>query len=300
MHRHPILYSFLFIFLILFFFAGLFGVVFTLSGGGRSGWVPFGEIAVIEIEGPIFDATDIIRELHAYGKNSSIKALVLRIDSPGGAVAPSQEIFEEVKKLRKDKKIVVSMGTVAASGAYYIASAADKIFASPGTITGSIGVIMESMSFQELIKWVRLERRVIKSGQFKDVGSPFREMLPEERAYLQAILDNMYGQFKRAVAENRGFSPAEINRIAEGKIYTGEQALNQKLIDGLGTLYDAIDEAKKLAGLSENARVVWPRGERLPFGSFFFDAMGKNSLEHFVKKYFHGLDMPVWLYSLSL
>ena len=137
MSRHPILYSFLFIFLILFFFVSLFGVLFTLSGGNRTGWIALGDIAVVEIEGPIFDATDIIKELHKYGENKSIKALVLRIDSPGGAVAPSQEIFEEVKKLKKDKKIVVSMGTVAASGAYYISVAADKIFASPGTITGS-------------------------------------------------------------------------------------------------------------------------------------------------------------------
>ncbi|MBI4411299.1 MAG: signal peptide peptidase SppA [Deltaproteobacteria bacterium] len=299
MRRHPILFSFLFIFLILLFFAVLFGVVFTFSGGDRAGWLPFGDIAVVEIEGPIFDSTEIIRELHRYGENDSIKALVLRIDSPGGAVAPSQEIFEEVKKLRKNKKIVVSMGTVAASGAYYIAVAADKIFASPGTITGSIGVIMESMNFQELLKWARLENRVIKSGHFKDVGSPFREMLPEERAYLQAILDNMYAQFKQAVAENRGLSPEQIDLIAEGKIYTGEQAMNQKLIDGFGTLYDALSEAKKLAGLPEDAHVIWPREKRLPFESFLFDSTGKNSLEHFVKKYFHGQDMPVWLYSLS-
>ncbi|MBI2339974.1 MAG: signal peptide peptidase SppA [Deltaproteobacteria bacterium] len=299
MRRHPILLSFLVVFLILFFLAGVFVVVVALTGGDGAKWLPLGDIAIVEIEGPIFDSTDIIKELHRYGENSSIKAVVLRIDSPGGAVAPSQEIFEEVKKLKKTKKVVVSLGTVGASGAYYIACAADKIIASPGTITGSIGVIMESMSFHEVLKWARLENRVIKSGEYKDVGSPFREMLPGERAYLQAILDNMYGQFKNAVAENRGFSQEQIDLIAEGKIYTGEQAMTQKLVDGLGTLYDAIDEAKKLAGLSPDARVIWPRKDKFPFESLLFDSMEKNSLEHFVKKYFHGMDAPVWLYSMN-
>lgn len=300
MRRHPILYSILFVFLSCLFLFFIFVVALLFSTGTTSSILPGGEVAVIVLEGPIFESTEFLKELKRYQKNKSIKAVVLRIDSPGGAVAPSQEIFEEVKKLKQDKKVVVSMGTVAASGGYYIASAADKILASPGTITGSIGVIMESLNFQHFLKWAHLENRVIKSGEYKDAGSPFREMTPVEKAYLQNILDNMYGQFKSAIAEQRGFSGEEMDALANGKIYTGDQAVKNGLIDGVGTLYDAIDEAKKLAGLPEDARVIWPRERRLPFERLFLHSGTKNSLEDFVKKYFHGMDFPVWLYMLNL
>ena len=228
----------------------------------------FGEVAVIKIEGPIFDSIPVLKELRFYQENDAVKALVLRIDSPGGAVAPSQEIFEEVKKFKKDKIVVVSMGTLAASGGYYIASAAHKIVASPGTVTGSIGVIMETMGVGEVLKTLKLESRVIKSGEYKDIGSPLRGVEPKEKAYLQAMLDNMYHQFVEAVSEQRKIPLETMKGLAEGKIYTGQQALEVGLVDQLGTLYDAIDEAKKMAHLSEDAGVIWPREERFPWGPF--------------------------------
>lgn len=300
MKRHPILFSFIFVFFTVAFLGLIFLVVVFLSSGNRGAYLPFGDIAIVKIEGPIFEAIDTLRELERYRKNRSIKAIVIRIDSPGGAVAPSQEIFEEVKKLKKNKKVVVSMGTVAASGAYYIASAADKIFASPGTITGSIGVIMESFGLHELVKWALVESRVIKSGEYKDVGSPFREMTSKEKAYLQDILDNMYQQFKSAISKQRGISMEKMDEIAEGKLYTGEMAVKAGLIDELGTLYDALDEAKKLAGLPEDARIIWPRDERFPYSIFFSTKKWIDSIENFARKYFYGLSFPMWLYHLSL
>lgn len=291
MRRHPILFSFVlisacFLFLILLFFTVSF---FVSDPDSRS----FGgdAVAILPIEGPIFDSLESLKKLERFRKDDSIKAVVLRIDTPGGAVAPSQEIFEEIKKIKSEKKIVVvSMGTLAASGGYYIAVAADKILASPGTITGSIGVIMEDFDLQGLLKLAHLDSRVLKSGKFKDAGSPFRPMTLEERAFLQNVLDNMYAQFKQAVSEQRHIPMEKINELAEGKIYTGEQALALGLIDGLGNLYDAIDMAKKLAGLSSDASVIWPK-TKSSFWSWLADSasteMTKNILETFSKRYFN-------------
>lgn len=300
MKHHPIIFSVIFVSLTIAFLGFVFLAVVFLASDSKSAVFSFGDIAVVKIEGPIFESMDTLRELERYGSNKSIKAIVIRIDSPGGAVAPSQEIFEEVKKLKKDKKVVVSMGTVAASGAYYIASAADKIFASPGTITGSIGVIMESFGLQELARWALVESRIIKSGEYKDAGSPFREMTDKEKAYLQDILNNMYHQFKSAVSKQRGISMEKMDEIAEGKLYTGEMAVKAGLIDGLGTLYDALDEAKKLAGLPKDARIIWPRDEKFPYNIFSSAKKWAGSIDNFTKKYLYGLSFPVWLYHLSL
>ena len=207
MNRHPVIWSLMIVGVVFFFIIGGLTIFLFLSGSHSKGLLDFGEIEVIKIEGPIFDSLHTIKELHRLQKSNSIKAVVLRIDSPGGAVAPSQEIYEEVKKLKAVKKVVVSMGTMAASGGYYIACAADKILAQPGTITGSIGVIMESFGFQNWLEKSQLENRVLKSGMLKDVGSPFRSMTPEEQAYLQSVIDNMYGQFTEAVSQSRNISP---------------------------------------------------------------------------------------------
>ena len=287
MTRHPILFSVIFIGLAMALIVLVFGSILTLSFHNGP-LFSFGNVAVLDIEGAIYDSGDILKDMEKARKDDSVKAVVLRIDSPGGAVAPSQEIFEEVKKIRLKKKVVVSMGTVAASGGYYIASAADRIFASPGTITGSIGVIMESVGVEGLLSWPHLDSRVIKSGEYKDVGSPFRKMKPEEKVYLQSVLDNMYDQFKKAVSEGRGMDSAKVEGLAQGKIYTGEQALAAGLVDEMGTLYDAIDAAKKMAGLSVEAPVIWPREDHFPFNLF--------SSKSFIKNYFHGFDFPVWLY----
>src|SRR3989338_99212 len=219
--KHPILLSFTIVFLVFGFLVGLFAFVIALSRGNISSSFSGGQVAVVKIEGPIFDSGDTIEELEDYFQDDSVKAIVLRIDSPGGAAAPSQEIYEEVRKIKAKKPVVISMGTVAASGGYYIAAAGSEIFANPGTITGSIGVIMESLNFEKLFEWAKLENQVIKSGKFKDVGSPFRKMTAEEKAYLQNILDNMYLQFMKAVADNRGFTPEKMSELAQGKIYTG-------------------------------------------------------------------------------
>lgn len=270
MNKHPILYSLLIIFFIFVVFAGLIFTVFMVTTNDDKGsLLSFGDIAVVKIEGPIMDSTDTIEKFHRLAKNKSIKAVVVRIDSPGGGVAASQEIYEELKKLKPDKKIVVSMGALAASGGYYVAIAGDKILAQPGTVTGSIGVISESFGLQEIVKWAKLERRTFKSGPLKDVGDPFREQNEEDKVLLQGLIDNMYGQFKGVVMKERHFTPEKMDEVGGGRVFTGEQALALGLIDGLGTIYDAIEESKKLAGLPEDARVNWPEEDDDSFG--FFD-----------------------------
>jgi len=219
--------------------------------------LPIGEkVALIKIEGPIIDAKDTIDELKGYVKDPSIKAIVIRIDSPGGAVAPSQEIYEEIKKAVIKKKIIVSMGSIAASGGYYIASPATKIISNPGTLTGSIGVIMEIPNIEGLMNKIGVKTEVIKSGKHKDIASIFRGIKKEEREILQNVLDNVHEQFIKAVAEGRKIHPDDIRKIADGRIFTGEQALKLGLVDQLGNLQDAIDIASKLAGIKGEPIVV--------------------------------------------
>jgi len=219
--------------------------------------IPLGSrLALIRIEGPIIDAKDTIDEIKEYTKDKSIKAIVLRVDSPGGAVAPSQEIYEEVKKAVAKKKVVVSMGSVAASGGYYISAPATKIIANPGTLTGSIGVIMEIPNIEKLMDKIGIRTEVIKSGRHKDIASAFRSMGKEEREILQGVMDNVHEQFIRAVAEGRKMKVEELRKIADGRIFTGEQAKTYGLVDELGTLEDAIKIAADLAGMKEEPEVV--------------------------------------------
>lgn len=223
--------------------------------------IPIGErIAIVRIEGMIMDSKDTIDELKEYVKDPSIKALILRIDSPGGAVAPAQEIYEEVKKAVSKKKVVVSMGTIAASGGYYIASSATKIIANPGTLTGSIGVIMEIPNIEGLMNKLGIKTEVVKSGRHKDIASVFREMKKEEREILQGVLDNVHEQFIKAVAEGRRMHVDDVRKIADGRIFTGEQALKKGLIDELGNLEDAINIAAKLAGIKGEPAIVSKKG----------------------------------------
>lgn len=207
------------------------------------------KVALIRVEGPIFDSKETIEEIKDYVKDSSIKAIVMRIDSPGGAVAPSQEIYEEVRKGVSKKKIVVSMGSVAASGGYYIASPASRIIANPGTLTGSIGVIMEIPNFRGLMDKLGVTTEVVKSGKHKDLASAFRSLGREERKILQDVLDNVHGQFITAVAEGRKMLREDVIKIADGRVFTGEQAMKIGLIDELGNLEDAIMVAAKLSGI---------------------------------------------------
>lgn len=214
------------------------------------------KVGLIRIEGPILDSKSAVDEIKEYTKDSSIKAIILRIDSPGGAVAPSQEIYSEVKKAVAKKKVVVSMGSIAASGGYYIASPATRIVANPGTLTGSIGVIMEIPNIEGLLNKIGIKTEVIKSGKNKDIGSMFRGMKKDERELLQGLMDNVHEQFIRAVAEGRKKKVEDVRKIADGRVFTGEQALSYGLVDELGTLEDTTKVAAKLAGITGEPEVV--------------------------------------------
>ena len=216
------------------------------------------KVAVLPVTGLIADSEATIEQLKKFAKDDSVKAIVLRINSPGGGVGPSQEIYEEVRKLKGKKIVITSMGALAASGGYYIACASDKIFANPGTITGSIGVIMQFVNVKDLIEKIGLKGMVVKSGAFKDIGSPMREMKPEERELLQGVIDNVHMQFVAAVAEGRKMERGKVLKIADGRLFSGEQAKGLGLVDSLGNLEDAVSEAGKMAKIEGEPRVVTP------------------------------------------
>lgn len=240
-----------YIFLIFF----LIGMAFIIGLGtgfifkDEDGFTTGDKVALLSIEGVILDSKIYLESITSIKKDKNIKALVLRINSPGGAVGPSQEIYSEILKLREVMPVIASLGSVAASGGYYIACSADKILTNPGTITGSIGVIAQFVNYKELLKWAKMDVEVLKSGKFKDSGSPLRDLTPEERAYLQSTIDNVHAQFKRAVSETRGLTPKEVDKIADGRIFTGEQAINLKLVDEIGTMNDAIEAAAALGNI---------------------------------------------------
>ena len=251
---------------ILFSFIVGIGVGLIIS---REDGFPIGErIAILEIQGVILDSQPYLDSLSKIKKDDGIKAIVLRIDSPGGAVGPSQEIYSEILKLREKKPVIATLGSVGASGGYYIACAAQKILANPGTITGSIGVIAQFVSYEQLLKWAKLDVEVIKSGEFKDVGSPFKKMTETEKQYMQQLIDNVYSQFKLAVSKARGIDSKEMDKIADGRIFTGEQAKNLKLIDELGTLSDAISLAGSLSGIKGEPNVSYYPKKKMNFLDF--------------------------------
>lgn len=214
------------------------------------------KIALIKVEGPIFSSQETIEELKNYRENRDIRAIVLRVDSPGGAVAPSQEIYEEIRKTVKEKPVIVSMGAVAASGGYYISAPASRIIANPGTLTGSIGVIMEIPNIKGLMDKIGIKTEVIKSGRYKDLASIFKEMDPEQRRIIQSVLDDVHEQFIKAVAEGRKMPVEELRKIADGRIFTGSQALSLGLVDELGNIEDAIKKAAELAGIKGKPEIV--------------------------------------------
>jgi len=243
--------------LLVFFFSVIF---FVGRYGAKPGEFSFGgRIAIVEIRGVIAQSSGVIEEIRQYREDDGVKAIILRIDSPGGGVGPSQEIHEEVLKTRMKKKVVTSMGSVAASGGYYIACGSDLIVANPGTITGSIGVVMQFSNFEELMKKIGIRGVVIKSGEYKDTGSPFRPMTPEEKKLLQGVIDSVQQQFVQAVAEGRKLDKAKVMEIADGRILTGEQAKQLGLVDQLGNLQDAIETVAKLVGIEGKPQVIYPR-----------------------------------------
>ncbi len=242
-----------------------------LSGMGN-------KVAIIDLHGTISNSSEVIRQLKKYGRDSSVPAIVIHIDSPGGGAAPSQEIYEEIKKVRdKGKKVVASMGSVGASGGYYVACAADTIVANPATLTGSIGVIFQFPVAEELFKKIGLEFEVVKSGELKDVGSINRRMTRQERELLQSVIDDTYDQFVEVLVEGRGLSKEEVLEIADGSIFTGRQAQQLRLIDELGNLEDAIKIAGEMAGIEGLPKTIKERKRKVSF----FDLLTQSMEELF-------------------
>jgi len=245
-----------------FFVAIILLAALALSRDGGFAGLGGDRIAVVYLEGIIFDSKTINEQLKMYGDDSRIKAILLRMDTPGGGVAASQEIADQVKWVRneKGKKVVISMGSVGASGGYYIACAADKIYANPGTITGSIGVIAEWVNYGNLLKWAQMQPEVIKSGELKDVGSPTRAISPKEREYLQNLINQMFEQFVSAVADGRKqhLTRDQIKQLSDGRVYTGQEALKEKLIDELGNYDAALKGTAELVGIKGEPQIITP------------------------------------------
>lgn len=255
--------------------AGIFFFIFFIVLLGND--LSFGDkIAVVEVDGIITESETISKQIKEFGERDDIKVIVVRINSPGGGVGPSQEIYREIKKVNAKKKVIASMGAVAASGGYYIAAAANKIVANPGTITGSIGVIMEFANAEELLNKIGFKGYVIKSGEYKDIGSPLRGMKENEKRLLQNVIDDVHRQFVDVVAENRKLKVDVVKKIADGRIFSGQQAKEIGLVDKIGNFQDAIDIAASISNIKGKPVVLYPekKGVRL-WDIVFGDAAGQ-------------------------
>ncbi|HUP49034.1 MAG TPA: signal peptide peptidase SppA [Thermoanaerobaculia bacterium] len=239
-------------------------------------------VAVVPIDGPILDARDTIESLDKYADSSTVKAIVVRINSPGGAIAPSQEIYSEILRIREEsgKPVVASFDSVAASGGFYIAAACDQIVANPGSITGSIGVILQWLEYEELVRWARMRPETITSGSLKSAGSPFQKLTEEERQYLQRVVDQLHTQFVKAVAAGREgkLTEAEVVELADGRVFTGEEALALKLVDRLGSLHDAVRLAGEMGGIKGEPAMLYPKPRRATLVDLLTGASDPQSL----------------------
>lgn len=256
-----------------------------------------GNLALVEIEGPIYESKQILKQLEKVRKNDDYKAVVIRVNSPGGTVASSQEIHDAVLRLKGEgkKKVVVSMAAVTASGGYYLSAPADWIVANPGTLTGSIGVRLQTMNLEELMKWFHLKPETLKSGHYKDIGSPFRQMTAEEREILESLLRDMHHQFKEAVAQGRRLSAVEVEALADGRVFSGREALEKKLVDQLGSIEAAITKAGELAGIKGEPKVVMiPKERRSILDLVLGEASGS------VQQLLNGLQMAGHLWPVYL
>ncbi len=274
--RHP----YLFFMLVFSAIMGATTVVTSLmmAWSQRPDLISGEKVGVIEIKGVIMESKETIRQIKEYREDQAIKAIVLRVDSPGGAVGPSQEIFQEVQKTIKTKKVIASMGTVAASGGYYIAAAADGIIANPGTITGSIGVIMGYTNFREIFQKIGLVPIVIKSGEYKDLGSPLREMTAAEKEILQNFVNTIHQQFVRDASLGRKMEAEKMGKLADGRIFSGEEAKSIGLVDRIGNLEDAIEWAGRLGGITGKISSVYPKEKPMPFLQYLTEASFNNLL----------------------
>jgi len=280
--RHP------FLFFVLIFSAIISGTILSLSllftiVSGDGDLVSGDKVGVIEITGVIIESKEILRQIKEYREDESVKSVVLRIDSPGGGVGPSQEVYREIRKTVKEKSVIASMGAVAASGGYYIASGASGIVANPGTVTGSIGVILGYTNFQEIFNKIGLKPIVVKSGEFKDIGSPVRDMTKEEEEILKNFVDKIHMQFVTDVSEGRGMDLEKVRHLADGRIYTGEEAKAIGLVDRLGNLEDAVEWAGRLGGIEGDIRTMYPKKEKVPF----LEYLTGMSLQELLTAVFH-------------
>ena len=283
--RHPLLFTFLII-------SALFTLVVvsivilvttTIKQANLSDLISEqgdGKVGVVEIDGVIADSKETLGLIKRFRENDDIRAIVIRINSPGGVIGPSQEIYREIRKTTQTKKVVASMGSIAASGGYYVAAATNGIVANPGTITGSIGVIMAYTNFRKILDKIGMIPVVIKSGPFKDMGSPTKEMSAEERDVLQAFVDQAHRQFVTAIAEARNMDIEHIKSLADGRIYTGEEAVKQGLVDRLGNLEDAIQWAGEMGGITGRVATVYKKKEKLSFLRYMLESVAQDLLGH--------------------
>lgn len=279
---HPVITGFLILGGLMFLFFG--GITFFVAKMIRPTSVDLFSsaqgVGIIELKGVITSSDKTIANLNDFKKNNNIKAIVVRIDSPGGAVGASQEVFMELRRVNREKPVVASMGSVAASGGYYAAIGAEKIVASPGTLTGSMGVILKFVNLEEIFKKIGYKSETIKSGEFKDMGSPNRSLTKAERAMLQRLLDNVHDQFIRDIAESRKLAEEDVRQVADGRIFSGEQALKLGLIDELGNLTDAVRLAAELGGLKDlDPRLIYPDEDDFTLLRFFGGKRGEALLD---------------------
>jgi protease IV len=261
---------------------------FVLAGAITSGGAEeeelsstYSKVAVVEVNEAIMSSESTIRQLKKYYKNTSVKAIVVRVESPGGGVAASQEIYEEIKRINKNgKPVVISMGGIAASGGYYISLGASKIIANPGTLTGSIGVIFQYPNVKNLFNKIGVDMVTVKSGKMKDAGSPYRTPNPDDQTYFQGLIDNTYEQFTLAVSESRNIPIEEVKKFSDGRVFTGMQAYEMKLIDTLGTYEDAIRIAAKLGGISGEPKILKEKKKQTLWEKLDMKSFG-NPLEKF-------------------
>ncbi len=270
--KHPILMVLLILFVVVLFLGGT--MFFVLKLVGPSSALSFDEkIGVVLIEGTIMQSRDIASQVEQFKKDKRIKAILLRIDSPGGAIGPTQEIHREVLKAAKSKPVIASLGGVAASGGYYIAAAADKVVANPGTITGSIGALMQFVRIEELLKKIGVSMEVLKSGEFKDIGSPHRDLTQRDRDIIEKLIGEIQHQFVEAVAGGRNLPIETVEAIADGRIFTGAQAKEMGLVDELGNFQDAVEIARKEARIEGDVSLVYPRKQQRIWDSLFTSAL---------------------------
>ena len=262
-------------------FGGLFAmlVVFSLivvSAFGDGAMLGGKRIGVVEVKGPITESKKMVEDLRRFEEKKSIAGIVVRIDSPGGAVAPSQEMYSAVKEAKKTKPVAVSMGSTAASGGYYIACGADTIYANPGTITGSIGVITQLFNVNKLLDHIDVDVETVKTGKYKDSGSPFREFTEEDREYFTRLIEDIYDQFVGHVAKSRGLETSRVEELADGRVFTGRQAKEHGLVDEVGSFHDTVEFVKKEAEIEGEVELAYPPKEEIGFLSRAVEGMSKT------------------------